>query len=70
MNALNFVRDYADAHPHAISVIAAAISLFSLTSVLVMDLMDLRQQRLRHNARLFKASVKTTIMSANRTRVL
>lgn len=48
---LNAIRDYTDIHPHAVQGIAAAISLFSLTFVAVLELIDLRRQ---HNEARFQ----------------
>ena len=49
---LNIIRDYADAHPGAVFVIAASVSLFSLVFVSVLELIDLRRQ---HNEARFQA---------------
>lgn len=62
---LNIIRDYADAHPGAVFVIAAAVSLFSLVFVSVLELIDLRRQ---HNEARWRGGVEQVKADAARTR--
>lgn len=62
---LNAIRDYTDMHPHAVQVLAASISLFSLTFVAVLELIDLRRQ---HNEARFRGRCDDMIARLNRTR--
>ena len=62
---LDTIRDYTDMHPHAVQIIAAAISLFSLTFVAVLELIDLRRQ---HNEARFQERKEAMIARLNRTR--